>query len=69
MSLYFVPADRFETCHDCGEPIKPNELMMPRMIREPAPGGIGVFTRRRVVECHDCGLLLLESQDHPIDKR
>jgi hypothetical protein len=64
--LHFVPADRFETCHECGVEIKPNELMMPHEIREPRMSG--QFTHTRVVECYACGLLLLESQDHPIDK-
>jgi hypothetical protein len=62
--LHFVPADHFETCHDCGESIKPNELMMPRDIRVPTGPTAGRWTLRRVVECHACGLLLLESQDH-----
>jgi hypothetical protein len=66
LSLHFVPADRFETCHDCQEPIKPGELMMPRWIRE-LKMAIGSFSRRRVVECEECGKLLLESEDHPID--
>jgi hypothetical protein len=64
--LRFVHADRPETCHDCGEPIPIDALMMPRYIREPQGYCIGSMTRRRVVECHACGLLLLESQDHPI---
>jgi hypothetical protein len=66
MSLHFVPADRPETCHECGEPIAINALMMPHYVREP---GYSSMHRKRVVECHACGLLLLESQDHPIDKR
>ena len=57
--MHFVPADREEVCHDCEEPIKSNELMMPHTIREPRYGSM---RHTRVVYCHSCGLLMLESQ-------
>jgi ribosomal protein S27E len=104
LHLNFVPADQEETCHDCGEAILPDSLMLLYTIREPSPldetetNGLYElksfaasllssaqpkviseeqwsstvrfrFRSTRVVLCEVCGKLLIESQDHPIDKK
>jgi hypothetical protein len=65
---HFVPSDGPFTCHDCSEEQKRDSLVMWIVKREPKMG-IGRFSRTSVPLCHACGVLYLESQDHPIDRQ
>ena len=64
--MHFVPADRAFICHDCDELQKRDSLVMNVIVKIPAYGRV---RRVSVPLCHPCGVLYLESQDHPIDKR
>jgi hypothetical protein len=64
--LHFVPCDwRGEVCKECGNAIPVDALMMVRWGREPH---MGRMVQRRAVLCEPCGRLMIESEDHPIDK-
>jgi hypothetical protein len=60
---HFTPTDRHETCHECGEVVKPDGLVMWVTIREPDPLKCVGLKGTRAVLCHDCGLLWNESQE------
>ena len=66
--FHFVPADFSETCHECGEAIPQDALMMPIVIREPIGHPIGRHSYTRAVLCEPCGNLMIEAQYHTIDK-
>lgn len=65
---HFVPANAPFTCRECDEEQKADALVMHVTKREPK-GAIGSFSRTTVPLCYDCGVLYLESQDHPIERR
>jgi len=57
---HFIPADRAFTCHECGDMQAANTLTM--HVIERGPG----MARCSVSLCYACGVLYLESQDHPV---